>query len=106
MTRLFEQHNDSFQDYLERTKVLIDMLSDADFRSKFPDFVEKHKLLLEEILKVLPLLDSEQFTYEDTQRAYIENLLQGLEDMKPQYPPDLWSDIDGIANKLRSALDN
>jgi len=97
---------ETFNDFLDRMKILIDLLSDADFRIKFPEFVEKHRVTIEQAQNLCGIIASEQMDITDTLQGQIQNQIRKLEDMKQDIPPDYHADVDAVISRLKAFLNN
>jgi len=94
-----------FEKTIEKLKELIDLLSDADFRNKFPEFVNKYQITIEQAKKIKDLSSTELDT-ELTLREYLGSLLEEAQEIKIDIPPDDRDKIDRIIKILKQSLNS
>jgi len=97
-----------FDETLKKLRGLIDLLSDADFRNKFPEFENRYRLTIEQAERIKALSLTEVDT-ELTFREYLESLLEQTQKMKKDASPGDRDKIDFIIKTIKqslNALDN
>jgi len=97
------QKKDKFGEIIERLTVLIDLLSDADFRNKFPEFVNKYQITIEQAEKIRSLGSTELGTG-STLREYLESLLEEAQNVRLDIPPADRNRIDFIIKIIEHSL--
>ncbi len=97
---------DHLGEIIERLKVLIDLLSDADFRTKYPEFVEKHNMIIEQAIQIQNLGNTELEDYSNYNsiKQGLQSLLDNALDIRENTPPDDWDKVDRVIEIIKKAL--
>ncbi len=96
---------DKFGEIIERLTVLIDLLSDADFRNKFPEFVNKYRITIEQAEKIRAL----NMTTLDNETTLIESLktlLEEAREIRRNTHPEDRNKINNIVEILERSLNS
>ncbi|HRR94805.1 MAG TPA: hypothetical protein P5083_01545 [Candidatus Paceibacterota bacterium] len=96
---------DKFGEIIERLTVLIDLLSDADFRNKFPEFVKKYQITIEQA-KEIKALSSTELDTELTFREHLESLLEEAREIRRNIHPEDRNTINYIVEILERSLNS
>ena len=100
-----EPQKNKFEETLRKLNELIDLLSDADFRSKFPEFVNKYQMTIEQAEKIRSL----NLTEPDTELSFkeqLKSLLEEAQDIRQGIPPDDRDKIDYVIKILNQTLND
>ncbi len=92
-----------FEEIIENLNVVLDLLSDADFRKKFPEFVNKYQITIEQAEKIRSLGSTELGTG-STLREYLESLLEEAQNVRLDIPPADRNRIDFIIKIIEHSL--
>ena len=97
-----------FEKTIEKLKELIDLLSDADFRNKFPEFVNKYQITIEKAEKIRAL-NATTLDAEPTLRESLESLLEEAREIRRNIHPEDRDTINSaiqIIERSLNALNN
>ena len=97
------QKKDKFGEIIEKLTVLIDLLSDADFRNRFPEFVNKYQITIKQAEKIRAL-NMTTLDDEPTLRESLESLLEEAREIRRNIHPEDRDTINSAIQVIKRSL--